>query len=601
MIPVGAKAVVRALEDEGVPFAFGIPGTHNIELYDALGRSSSVRPVLVTDERSAAFMADGLWRASGRLGCLNVVPGAGLTHALSGVAEAYLDNVPVLVLGCGVRRDSGRAFQLHDIDQAALARPVTKAVVRPLEGAEIYPAVRRACALAREGAPGPVMVEIPADLYLVPGRGAAGGAPGSAEGAPTKAPGSPGGGDRDGGARATGPAEPAAELVERAAARLRAARRPLLYVGAGAAAAAPELVRLAERLEMPVASTLQGKGVFPESHPLFLWPGFGDAAPAFARRAARGCDATLAIGCRFSEVGTGSYGIDPPRPLVHVDIDPVVFGRNYQADVAIRADAGAFARALLERIGTDPPPAPDEALRRAIREGHEEVWRKWLEAARGDGVSPARLLRSLQEGLGGDAVFVTDSGNGTFLAAECLRLDRPGCFLAPVDFSCMGYSVPAAIGASLGRPGDPVVALVGDGAFLMTGLELLTAAGSGIGAAFLVLRDRELAQIAQFQRTALNRPTCSRLPDYDLEALCRGVGVEHRKLAANDGIDAAVAHVADRLRAGDPIVLEVQIDYSEKTYFTRGVVRTNFARLPWADRLRFLTRALTRRLSVSGR
>lgn len=141
----GAEIVIRALEDEGIPFTFGIPGTHNIELYDALAASGRVRPILVTDEQSASFMADAVWRASGRLGCVNVVPGAGLTHALSGIAEAYMDNVPMLVLACGIRRDTGMGFQLHDVDQAAIARPVTKEVLRPERGEEIYGAIRRAC------------------------------------------------------------------------------------------------------------------------------------------------------------------------------------------------------------------------------------------------------------------------------------------------------------------------------------------------------------------------------------------------------------------------------------------------------------------------
>ena len=121
-----AQAVVRALEDEGIAHAFGIPGTHNIELYDALAASETVRPVLVTDEQSASFMADGHWRASGRMACVNVVPGAGLTHALSGIAEAYLDNVPMLVLACGIRLESDSAYQLHDVDQMAIAAPVVK-------------------------------------------------------------------------------------------------------------------------------------------------------------------------------------------------------------------------------------------------------------------------------------------------------------------------------------------------------------------------------------------------------------------------------------------------------------------------------------------
>ncbi|HSD31588.1 MAG TPA: thiamine pyrophosphate-binding protein, partial [Gemmatimonadales bacterium] len=251
----GGEIVARALADEGIRDAFGIPGTHNIELYDALAASGAVRPVLVTDEQSASFMADGYWRASGRLACVNLVPGAGLTHALSGMAEAFLDNVPLLVLGCGIRRDFPKAYQLHDIDQLAVARPVTKAAFRVERGEDLYPEIRRACALARAGVPGPVMVEVPVNLYLTRHEVAP-----ERWGAPPIA-------------AAPGPTE---EQLENVAAALNdPAARPLIYLGLGAAGAGADLVTLAERLEAPVATTFQGKGVFPESHPLFLWNGFG--------------------------------------------------------------------------------------------------------------------------------------------------------------------------------------------------------------------------------------------------------------------------------------------------------------------------------------
>lgn len=568
----GGAIVVRALEDEGVPLTFGIPGTHNIELYDALAESERVRPILVTDEQSASFMADAVWRASGQLGCANVVPGAGLTHAMSGIAEAFMDTIPMLVLGCGIRRDTGMGFQLHDVDQLAMVAPVTKATFRPETGEDLYGTIRRACHIARSGVPGPVMVEVPANLYLYTHDVDL---------------------DRERSAfRFTAESPEADEaLLERAVALLDGAERPLLYVGLGAAGA--DLLALAERLESPVASTIQGKGVFPESHPLFLWPGFGRAAPDFARSIAAECDAVLAIGCRFGEVGTGSYGLELPGPLVHVDIDAAALGRNYPAELTVHSDAAAFVEALIERAR---PRGADRALRERIAEGRERVRAGWRTEPSAEAVTPAMLLRRLQNRLGPRTIYTTDSGNGTFLAMEMLELDLPGRFLAPVDYSCMGYSVPAAIGAKLARPDCPVAALAGDGAFLMTGLELLTAATVPAPVAVFVLRDRELAQIAQFQQTALNRKTASRLPDYDLASICEGVGVECLRLESDTGIAQVLDRVVEITAAGRPVAVDVNIDYSEPTYFTRGVVRTNLARFPWRDRLRFITRAVGRKV-----
>lgn len=566
----GGELVVRALEDEGIPFAFGIPGTHNLELYDALTNAEKVRPVLVTDEQSASFMADGMARASGTLGVVNVVPGAGLTHALSGIAEAYLDGIPMLVLACGIRTDTDKAFQLHDVDQLAIARPVTKAQLRPASGAEIYATIRRACRIARMPPAGPVIIEIPVNQYLFRHEA-----------------------DISAASEAPSPrTEPRAEEVAEARALLAGSHRPLLYFGLGAAGAGADLVTLAERLEAPVATTFQGKGVFPESHPLWLWCGFGEAAPSFVRDVAAGCDLTLAIGCRFSEVGTGSYGLKPPGRLVHVDVDASVIGKNFPTEMGVVADAAAFVAALLENL---PERKAHIGLRDAIRAGHREIWAEWARQA-GERVSPPYLLKTLQAALGPDAIYTTDSGNGTFLAMECLRLDKPRSFLAPVDYSCMGYAVPAALGAALACPERPVAALAGDGAFLMTGLELMTAAQLALPVMVLVLRDRELAQISQFQQTALGRKSCSELPDYDLAALARGMGVEYLAMTRNEEVESVLRGARAITSAGRPVLVEVEIDYSQKTFFTRGVVKTNFARLPWGDRLRFVARALGRKL-----
>ena len=565
----GAELIVEALEEEGVPFAFGIPGAQNLELYDALDRSTRVRPVLVTDEQCASFMADGVSRSSGKLGCINLVPGAGLTHALSGIAEAFMDQVPLLVLSCGVRSDTGKGFQLHDIQQLDIARPVTKAQYRVTDGGAIANVLRQACRVARQAPQGPVIVEIPANLMVFHHKPA----------------------PRDAVISNGPPCEAPPEAVAQAIAHLDTSRQPLLYLGNGCAAVLQQdLVRLAESLQAPVATTIQGKGVFPETHPLWLWCGFGATAPKFVRQIAATCDTLLAIGCRFAEVGTGSYGIVPPRPLIHVDIDSNVFDRNFPADLAVTSDAGAFVEAMLRDLAERPKAS---ALYTKIACGHEGI-RATRQDQRSDAVSGSRLMAALQLGFDPDSIYVLDSGNGLFVAMERLRLERPGRFLAPVDFSSMGYALPAAIGAALANPGTHVVAVVGDGAFLMTGMELMTAAQLKAPIAMFVLRDRELTQIAQFQDVAFAHRCASDLPDFELGRLCDGLGVSFLRILRDQDLEEIIVEARDRLRHG-PIVVEVAIDNTEKTFFTQGVVSTNFGRLPWAERLRFIARALGRR------
>ena len=567
----GSKLVARALADEGVKFTFGIPGTHNIELYDAIEEEPEVEAILVTSEVAGAFMGDGVSRSSDQIGVLNVVPGAGVTHSMSGIAEAYMDNVPLVVLACGIRQDTGAAFQLHDIDQLAILRPVTKEAIRITTAAEIYPTIRRAFQIARRPPAGPVAVEIPADFMMLTQD-----VPDPAWEEIPEAERTP---DRD--------------LVERAARLLGEAKHPAIYVGAGAVGGRHELITLAEQLGAPVVTTFQGKGVFPESHPLWLWTGIGRSTPPFVRTIMERSDCLLAVGCRFGEVATGSYGMETPDTLIHVDVDPEVLGRNVPTTLAVAMDAGEFLCALTTLIEGK---RPSENLTREIAEGHAKVLRSWRKSPSKGRVTPHAFFTSLQRHCGDDAIYTTDSGNGTFLAAEHLRLNHSGCFLGPIDFSCMGYSVPASIGAAFANPDRDVVTLAGDGAFLMTGLEALTAATYGAAPLICVLRDGKHGLIAEFQKIPLNRQTCSILPDYSLQSVAEAVGCRYFRVIRDSELDSVIPTALELVRKRVPVILEVAIDYSNKTYFSRGVVATNFWRFPWRERLRMLARALIRRM-----
>jgi len=568
----GSVSVVKALEDEGVRYTFGIPGSHNIELYDALEDSKQIQAILVTDEQCASFMADAVSRTSSSIGVVNTVPGAGVTHALSGIAEAYMDNIPLLVLTCGIRNDTGKSYQLHDIDQLAILKPVCKEVFHVVSPEDIYHVIRNAIHIANSRTPGPVAVEIPMNHYLHTCN-----IPGFEYNKPPYVPSSP-----------------TSEDLYRAAEMLNEAKRPAIYAGNGAKHTPFLLYELAEKLCAPVVTTIQGKGVFPESHELFLWNGFGKSAPPFVQRIMDRCDCLLAIGCRFGEVATASYGINPPENMIHVDINPEVHNANYHARLPIVSDSGSFLRALApltERHDKNP------FLITEISTGHKKVIQQWESQKSKKGVSPWHFFSTLQKYTAEDTIYTTDSGNGTFLSMEMLRLEKPGLMIGPIDYSCMGYSVPAAIGAKMCNPDRDVIALTGDGALLMTGMELLTASNMNVAPVVFVLRDRNLSQISQLQKFTYSRSTCTILPDYSTRAFANAVNSKYFYISSDAYVEKTIPQALQAANDGRPVVVEVAIDYAFKTWFTKGVLKTNFLRLPWSERVRMTMRASKRRIS----
>jgi len=574
----GAELVVRALEAVGVRWTFGIPGVHNTELYDALASSKRIKPILVTHEGGGAFMADAVSRVSDGIGTLAIVPAAGATHAASGLGEAFLAGVPMLVICGGIRTDLPFKFQLHEIDQHKFLAALTKRSWKVATHAEIMPTIFEAHRLAVSGEPGPVFVEVPVNLLLFVGE---------AGDLPAYAPPPP-------------PAAPDPALIQDAAKRLRAAKRPAIFAGWGAREASEELQRLADMLDAPVATTLQGLSVFPATHSLHVGFGFGPAAVPAARNAFAEVDCLLAVGTRFGEIATGSFGATPPANLIHIDINPSVLGANYPTAVALPADAKAALTALIAALGNDAGAearaASVASLRNQITADKDAYRAAWFAHDPGERVNPISFFDALAERLPEDTIVVVDDGNHTFLAAELLPIRRAKGFIGPTDFNCMGYAVPGAIGAKIARPEAKVVAIVGDGAFTMTCMELLTASRNGVGVTICVFNDGELAQIAQAQRIPYARATCTTIEGIDIAGVAQATGAAYLALARG-GDSGAVLDEADRIAAsGRPVIVDVRIDYSRKTAFTEGAVKTNLARLPLGAKMRIIGRALWRRV-----
>ncbi len=578
MKQTGAFLARYALEQIGVKFTFGIPGVHNTELYDELNKSDLIQPVLVTHECGGAFMAEAISRTHSSIGCLVIVPAAGVTHALSGIGEAYLDGIPLLVISGGIRRDTGRHYQLHQLDQQKLVAGITKQAFLVERYDDIIPVIYEAFRVAREGTPGPVLVEIPVNVQLF--RGEVEGLPPYRE-------------DQSGALR------PTPQSVALACDLLQKARHPGLFLGWGAVDAHAESIALAELLNAPVATTLQGLSAFPASHPLHTGMGFGAYSVPAGEKAFANCDLLIAAGARFGEIPTGSFGMRVPEALIHIDLNPEVFHKNYPATLTITADAKATLGALAAELHnrSHVPPAHLSSLSQLIKEEKAKYRTEWAAHTTPGRVNPALFFKSLRERLRPADFLVVDDGNHTFLAEELFPVYAARRFISPTDFNCMGYAVPGAIGVKLAHPDHTVAAVVGDGAFLMTGLEILTATTLGLGIVFFVFYDGELSQISQGQEIPYNRKTCTVLGDFKLKGIADATGAAYVAMDEPGAVDGAMTEAFQIAAGGRPVIVDVRIDYSKRTRFTSGVVKINLGRFPLGEKFRFVGRALLRRIT----
>ncbi len=575
MKKTGAFLAVYALEQIGVKYTFGIPGVHNTELYDELNNSEKIKPILVTHEGCGAFMADGVSRTStSTIGAMVIVPAAGLTHAMSGIAEAKLDGIPMIVISGGTRRDTGRAFQLHQIDQGRMMDGMIKKYYCVSKYEEIIPMIYEAYETAISGEPGPVFVEIPAEFQLFAGE--------VNELMPYKAQKKKFSFDEN--------------KIKQIVDLLTQAKNPGIFAGWGAVHATDELIQLAEKIVAPVSTTVQGLSSFPANNILHTGVGFGPASVPASQNAFANCDCLLGIGTRFGELATGSFGVKTPENLIHIDINPDVFDKNYKTKVSLEGDSKQALQAILKELENRKwnSSRNSNAIGSAIQKDKKDYFSTWTKEKKKDVVSPGYFFKSLRTQVDQDALLVVDDGQHTFLAAELFPVSQSRGFISPTDFNCMGYCAPAAIGAKLANPDKMVAAIIGDGAFLMTGMEVLTAVTQKLGIMFFIFHDGELGQISQFQETPLNRKTCTVLGDYKVEGFALATGAEFLAMQHDDEIDSVIKKAIGFSKANKPVIIDVNIDYSQKTFMTKGVLKVNLQRFPLKEKIRFISRAIKR-------
>jgi acetolactate synthase I/II/III large subunit len=490
MSVTAAEAMVAQLESYGVEYVFGLCGHTNIAFLDALGRSG-IRFVIARHEQAAAHAADGYARMTGKPGVLLVHVGPGMMNAVTGVATAALDSVPLITIAGDIPsyyygRHPHQEVNLHrDADQTAIYAPFVKRAWHAHRVEDLARFTERAFWTATSGRPGAVLLNVPMDLFSRQ-------VPGSTYPLVAHNP---------------APTLPAQE-AERIAELLVAAERPLIYVGGGLRdeAGRNALVRLAEHLDIPIAHSLMAKGTVDDRHPLVMgMTGFWGLD--LTNKYTMDADVVLALATRFAETDASSWNADytwhfPPAKLIQIDIDPAEIGRNYPvevgavADVRLAVEAIAAAAQRLSPQGTERP-----ALRDTILGERRALFTASQERGQSDDfpLRPERILADLRDALPADAVLVTDVGWNKNGVAQCYELPPEGRFITPGGLSTMGFGPAAAIGVQLAEPDRVVVALVGDGGMSAQLPAVPMAVEQGLPVIFLVMNNRAHGTIADLQ------------------------------------------------------------------------------------------------------
>ena len=545
----GAQAVIASLEAEGVDTIFGYPGGQAIKIYDALYDSKKIHHVLARHEQGATHMADGYARATGKVGVVLVTSGPGATNTVTGIATAYMDSVPMVIITGQVTRGviGTDAFQESDI--VGITMPVVKHSFLLQSTDDLTRTFREAFYIASSGRPGPVLIDIPSDLS-------------SAEmvfnypdkiNLPSYRPTYKGN----------------AKQVRQAVSCIQESKRPLIYAGGGIVSshACAELTELAERMQIPVVTSLMGKGAMRCSNPLNLGP-VGMHGSKYANMAVTECDLLIAVGARFSDRVTGKVDeFAPHAKVIHIDIDPAEIGKIIDPAVPIVGDAKVVLGAINERLDKTGAKPNDDAWVKSVNEWRDR-WPLYTDDFKDypGAIAPEVVLAHLSDKLDPEASIVTtEVGQHQMWAHQNIHREHARTFLSSGGLGTMGFGFPAAIGAKVGCPEDEVVCVAGDGSFQMNSQEMATAAINGIGVKVLIMDNRALGMVHQWQRLFYNeRYSFTELaPNPDFIKLADAYGWEAARITKPEEVDEALDKM---LAAKGPYLLDVQIPIDQTVY-----------------------------------
>ena len=547
----GADIVIETLKEEKVDVIFGLPGGAIMEVYDALYRDGSIKHILARHEQGAGHMAEGYAKATGKVGVAMTTSGPGATNIVTPIADAYMDSVPLVVITGQVPTHMIGNDAFQEVDIVGITRPITKHnfLVRDIE--ELPLVIRKAFYIASTGRPGPVLVDIPKDI--------------TQQLSDVKIP------SMDEVKRSLPGYKPHVEgntqQIKKAAKLIMSAKRPVLYVGGGAvnAEAQEELVELAELMKIPVTTTTQGKGAFPENHPLALRM-LGMHGTYYANMAVYNSDLLIAVGARFDDRVTGKIDeFAPDARIIHIDIDPASISKNIIVDVPIVGDVKIVLRKLINELKRKGAKRehPEDRERRIEQ---IEKWKKLHPLTYRNSkkvIKPQYVIEQIYEATNGDAIIVPGVGQHQMWAAMFYKYSYPRQFLNSGGLGTMGFGLPAGIGAKVGRPDKEVFVIDGDGSFVMTMQEIITAVQYRIPVKVAIINNAYLGMVRQWQELFYDKRysevDLSLQPDFVKLAEAMGaVGFRAEKPKEVREILEEAMKIDDR-----PVVLDFVVDREE--------------------------------------
>lgn len=532
----GAQIVIESLKQEGVEVIFGIPGGAIIDIYDAL-YDSDIRHILAHHEQGAAHMADGYARATGKVGVCFATSGPGATNLTTGIANAYMDSIPIVAItGQVVTRLIGKdAFQ--EADTTGITSPITKHNYLVKDVNELARIIKEAFYIAKTGRPGPVLIDIPRDIQLATA-------------------------DFDYSSieidiRGYKPSVTGHIRQIREAARLiNESKKPCILAGGGVitAGASEELFKLATKANIPVATTFMGIGSFPQDHPLSL-KSAGMHGNYAANYALMECDLLIAIGCRFSDRTTGKVSSFASKAKkIHIDIDPAEINKNVVVDVPIVGDAKIILRTLIEYV----------------QEKREEEWLSYimelknthpLTYVNGSLIKPQFVIEKVCELVPDNTIIVTEVGQNQMWSALFFTHRKPRHFISSGGLGTMGFGFPASIGAKVGRPDALVVDIAGDGSFLMNIQELATAVENNIPVKVVVINNRALGMVRQWQEIFYKKRYSSTiLKEVNFAQIAKAFGAEGIRVTEKEELIPALRSAFEY---PGPAVVDVIVEQEE--------------------------------------